>query len=65
MSKICSSCMGKWTNMRSSVFDALTKKHGEMSATNHPLFRSEMKRLEKVWRKDKEKFETELEKINA
>ena len=62
--KICYSCMSKWTDMRSEVFNALEKKHGKLSPANHPIFIKETKRLEKIWRKDKDKFDIELNNIN-
>lgn len=62
--RICSSCLGKWTDMRSAIFDELQKKYGKLSPTNHPTFIKETKRLEKIWRKDKDAFAVELGKIN-
>lgn len=63
-SRICSYCLGKWTDMRSTVFNELEKKYGILTQVNHEIYKKEMKRLENIWRKDKDKFTVELEKIN-
>jgi hypothetical protein len=49
--------------MRNRVFTALQEKHGQLTQVNHPVFKKEMKRLENIWRKDKVRFETEMEKF--
>jgi hypothetical protein len=61
--KICYSCLGKWTTMRSEIFDTLQNKYGKFSQENHSLFIKETKRLEKIWKKDKDKFIEEINKI--
>lgn len=58
--RICYSCLGKWTDMRSAVFNELEKKHGKLTQLNHEIYKKEMKRLENIWRKDKDKFAVEL-----
>lgn len=35
-----------------------------MNRMNHETYKSEVKRLEKIWRKDKVKFIEEIEKFN-
>lgn len=61
--KICQSCIGNWSEMRTSIFNALEEKYGKLSPTNHQFFIKETKRLESIWRKDKQKFIIELSKI--
>jgi hypothetical protein len=61
--RVCPSCLGNWCDMRSMVFDKLTLVYGKLSPTNHPLFIKETKRLESIWRKDKERFAVELNKL--
>ena len=58
--KICPSCIHDWSDMRRSIFTVLEEKYGKLSPTNHQLFIKETKRLESIWRKDKQKFTTEL-----
>ena len=61
--RICSTCLSNWSDMRSEIFNALQEKHGKLSPENHQIFIKITKRLESIWRKDKEKFKIELEKI--
>jgi len=63
--KFCQSCLDNWAEMRTQVFDILQKKYGKMSPENHAIFIKETKRLEKIWRKDKEQFQTELKNIKV
>jgi hypothetical protein len=58
--KVCTACMSSWSKMRTELFDYLQKKHGEMCGNNLMLIQNETKRLEKTWRKDKEKFYKEI-----
>lgn len=60
---ICPSCLDDWSTMRSEIFNALQSKYGKLSPTNHQLFIKETKRLESIWRKDKNRFAVELESI--
>jgi hypothetical protein len=52
--------MDEWTDMRAAIFTTLQDKHGKLSPTNHKMFIKETKRLEAIWRKDREKFAMEL-----
>ncbi|MDR2084359.1 MAG: hypothetical protein LBP67_05130 [Bacteroidales bacterium] len=61
-SAICDYCLDKWIEMRGYVFDALQDKYGMLSHENYQTFNKEMKRLDKIWKKDKAKFEEELNK---
>lgn len=63
--KICSSCLCKWTDMRTIVLNTLESKYGKLSPINHQLFIKETKRLEKIWRKDNLQFTIEIEKLNT
>jgi hypothetical protein len=49
--------------MRTNVFNVLTDKFGKLNPDNHQQFIKEMKRMERIWRKDREIFEIELNKI--
>lgn len=62
--RICQSCLGDWSNMRTSIFDVLQEKYGNLSPINHQMFIKETKRLEAIWRKDKQIFITELNKLS-
>ena len=55
--------MDNWGEMRDIVFSTLQSIHGKMNPSNHKLFIKETKRLEKIWRKDKDKFNTEIKKL--
>lgn len=61
--RICLGCMKEWTTMRTTAFDTLESKYGKMNPENHPTFIKEMKRLEKIWKRDKDLFQLELSKI--
>jgi hypothetical protein len=61
--RICLGCMKEWTTMRTTAFDTLESKYGKMNPENHPIFIKEMKRLEKIWKMDKDLFQLELDKI--
>jgi hypothetical protein len=61
--RICSDCMKEWTTMRTTAFDVLESKYGKMNPENHPTFIKEMKRLENIWKRDKDLFQLELGKI--
>ena len=60
--RICRACLDNWTHMRTSIFNVLQEKYGKLSPSNHQLFIKETKRLESIWRKDKQRFAIELEK---
>lgn len=61
--RICLGCMKEWTTMRTTAFDTLESKYGKMNPENHPTFIKEMKKLEKIWKRDKDLFQLELDKI--
>ncbi len=63
--KICYACLDKWTDMRTTIFETLVKLHGQLSKENHPIFIKETKRLEKIWRKDKDQFSIALESLGS
>ena len=58
--RICPSCLDNWSEMRTTVFNALQGVYGKLNPGNHKFFIKETKRLERVWRKDKVKFESEI-----
>ena len=49
-----------WTEIREKAFAEITRVHGKLTFTNHAIFKKDMKRFEKLWRKDKILFEEEL-----
>lgn len=61
--RICQGCLKEWTDMRVSASDYVQSKVGVLSPENHETYKKEMKRLEKIWKKDKEKFKQEISKI--
>jgi hypothetical protein len=63
--RICEECMGKWVQMRNTAFDALVAKYGGLSQTRDQFekFKREMKRLDRIWHKDVDKFNEEIEKL--
>ena len=58
--RICPTCLCNWDDMRTTVFNALQDKYGKLNSQNHKFFIKETKRLERIWRKDKGKFEQEI-----
>ena len=59
-SKICGRCLNEWTKMRGLIFKTLTNKYGKMTQINHPIFITETKRLENIWRNNKDNFKLEI-----
>ena len=55
--KICSKCLMDWSAMRKVIWDYHSKKHGKISKENLAFRQKDTKRLEKIWRKDKNKFQ--------
>lgn len=53
--------MDDWKNMKEECFDLLELKLGKFSFQNQVQFKKEMKRLENIWKKDKDKYSTEIE----
>lgn len=64
-SRICHSCLNNWLTMRTIAYNALENKLGKFSAQNQVEFKKQMKKLESIWRKDKEKFNSEIERLAA
>jgi hypothetical protein len=52
--------MKEWTNMRSLAWNSIEAKIGKLNPLNHETYKKEMKRLENIWKKDKEKFKKEI-----
>lgn len=63
--KICCWCMDDWKEMRTRIFNALQDKYGMLSLITQGVFKRETKRLENLWRKDRDRFEVEIGKINS
>ena len=58
--RICFSCLNSWSNMRLRAWEWIQDKHGELSQANLPIFQKEIRRLERIWRKDRAAFELEI-----
>lgn len=58
--RVCSGCMKEWTDMRTSAYDFVESKVGKLTPETHETYKKEMKRLEKIWKKDKEQFNLEI-----
>ena len=59
--RICTPCLKDWTNMRGIAFEYVQKIHGKMSPENLKVIQKEMKRLDRLWKKDPDKFYKEVE----
>lgn len=59
--RICSGCLRKWTDMRVVAFEHVQNKHGKMCADNSKVIQKDMKRLDRLWRRDPDKFYAEVE----
>lgn len=57
--------MKEWTSMRSEIYEALENKMGKFGPANFEPFKKEMKRMDRLWHKDREKYNIELEKIRT
>lgn len=57
---ICGKCLSKWTDMRKEAWQHCEVLYGKLTPETHPLYIKEMKRLERIWKKDSSKFEQEL-----
>jgi len=53
----CYRCLNDWSSMRKQIWDFSEKKYGKLSADNLKVYKEEAKKLEKIWRKDKNKFQ--------
>lgn len=54
---ICSRCLSDWSAMRKLIWDCHEKIYGKLSPDNLKIRQEETKKLEKIWRKDKDKFQ--------
>lgn len=48
--------MNKWSEMRTECWLHCQRLYGKLTPATHPLFMKEIKRLQNIWKKDKEKF---------
>lgn len=62
---ICSKCLMDWSAMRKQAWDFIEKKLGKLSPENLKSYQKEMKKLEAVWRKDKDKFQEMIKEENS
>lgn len=54
--KICRSCMNDWKQMRATNYSYCEKTIGKMEGEQFAPFQKEMKRLENIWKRNKEKW---------
>ena len=54
---VCSRCLSDWSAMRKQAWDFIGGKLGKLSSENLKSYQKEMKKLEAIWRKDKDKFQ--------
>jgi len=54
---ICSRCLQDWSAMRKLIWDYHEKKYGKLSNDNLKIHQKDTKKLERIWRKDKDKFQ--------
>lgn len=58
---ICRGCLRKWTDMRAIAFGYVQNKHGKMCADNLKVIQKEMKGLDRLWKRDPDKFYAKVE----
>ena len=61
---ICSRCLSDWSAMRKLIWVYTEKKYGKLSADNLKIRQKETKKLEAIWRKDKDKFQEIIKEVN-
>lgn len=52
-----------WTEIRNSLIEKLTKKHGQINDQNREFFNKELLRFKKLYQRDKKKFDEEFNKL--
>jgi len=62
--RICFRCLRDWSAMRKLIWDHTEKKYGKLSADNLKIRQKETKKLEAIWRKDKDKFQEIIKEVN-
>jgi len=53
---VCPICLKEWTSMRSIAFKFLQDKYGKLCPDNLSIIQKEIKKLERIWRKDPDEF---------
>ena len=59
---ICSKCLMDWSAMRKEIWDYHERIYGKLTKDNLKMRQKDTRRLEKIWRKDKNKFQEILSK---
>ncbi len=57
--RICLECKKKYMEMCKIVWAYSERRHGKMSRENLELFKQDRRRLERLWKRDPEKFRAE------
>jgi hypothetical protein len=58
--RICRKCLSDWFNIRREAFAYVQHIHGKMCGENLPVLQKEMKRLDRLWKRDPTKFYEEI-----
>jgi len=58
----CYECLNNWSSMRKQIWNYHEEKYGKLSNNNLKIRQKDTKRLEAIWRKDKNKFQEILTK---
>lgn len=57
--KIGDECRDNWNTMRGIISQRLLAQNGEATQETQPIMQNEMKRLERLWQRDRAAFEKE------
>jgi hypothetical protein len=57
---LCDECLNSWLIMRDIIKQRLTAQYGEPTRETLSIQQNEMKRLENIWKRDREQFKKEV-----
>lgn len=55
----CRGCLGNWIRIRTAIQERLAKVFGQSTRENYTLVETEMRRLNDLWKRDRDAFENE------
>lgn len=58
----CLKCLNNWLIMREIVNKKLLTKYGEVTRQNFPIYNQEIRRLNNLWKRNRDEFEREIAK---
>jgi hypothetical protein len=61
--KLCSGCIDKWTLIKQSVYEGYRGNSGRKNIDQIHFLESEIDRLENLWKKNKNSFIRDLNKL--